>query len=93
MVDAASPDATLALGRRNSIRYDDYASLDARVSRDFTLSRGELTAFVEVTNLTNRRNPCCVDYTYEYQDAGLVLERDVRHWLPLVPSLGVLWKF
>ncbi len=93
VVDPTSPDATLALGRRNSIRYDDYASLDARVSRDFTLSRGELTAFVEVTNLTNRRNPCCVDYTYEYQDAGLVLERDYRHWLPLVPSLGVLWKF
>jgi hypothetical protein len=93
VVDATAPDATLALGRRNSIRYDDYASLDARVSRDFMLSRGELTAFVEVTNLTNRRNPCCVDYSYEYQDARLVLERDYRHWLPLVPSLGVLWKF
>jgi hypothetical protein len=63
------------------------------VSRDFTLSRGELTAFVEVTNLTNRRNPCCVDYSYEYQDARLVLERDYRHWLPLVPSIGVLWKY
>jgi hypothetical protein len=93
VVDSTAPDASLALGRRNSDRFDDYASLDARVSRDFRLSHGELTAFVEVTNLANRRNPCCVDYTYEYQDAGLVLERDYRHWLPLVPSLGVLWKF
>lgn len=84
----------LEIGTRNSARYKDYASVDLRVSRDFTLARGELTVFGEVTNALDRRNPCCTDYTYELADGGEVtLERDYRHWLPLVPSLGVLWKF
>jgi outer membrane receptor protein involved in Fe transport len=93
VVDADTPDASLALGARNALRYDDYASVDVRVSRDFQLSRGELTAFAEITNALNRRNPCCTDYAYDDVDDRLVLERDYRHWLPLVPSLGVLWKF
>ncbi len=84
----------LEIGTRNSARYKDYASVDLRVSREFTLPRGELTVFGEVTNALDRRNPCCTDYTHELADAGeLTLERDYRHWLPLVPSLGVLWKF
>jgi len=93
VVNADAPDASLALGARNSLRYDDYASLDVRVSRDFQLSRGELTVFAEVTNALNRRNPCCTDYSYDVVDGRLELERDYRHWLPLVPSLGVLWKY
>jgi hypothetical protein len=93
LVDADTPDASLALGARNSLRYDDYASVDVRVSRDFQLSRGELIAFAEITNALNRRNPCCTDYAYADVDGRLELERDYRHWLPLVPSLGVLWKF
>lgn len=84
----------LEIGTRNSARYKDYASVDLRVSREFVLSRGELTVFGEVTNALDRRNPCCTDYTYELADGDEVtLERDYRHWLPLVPSLGVLWKF
>ena len=93
VIDADGPDATLALGRRNSLRFEDYASVDARVSRDFPLPRGDLTVFAEVTNAFNRRNACCVDYSYAYPDGTLTLEREYRHWLPLVPSAGVLWKF
>jgi len=63
------------------------------VSRDFALSRGDLTVFAEVTNALDRRNPCCTDYSYDYVDGLLTLERDERHWLPLVPSIGVLWKY
>jgi hypothetical protein len=93
VVDATAPDAAIVLGRRNSLRYGHYASLDARVSRDFDLSRGELTVFAEVTNALDRGNQCCVDYSYGYQGGQLVLDREYRHWLPIVPSLGVLWKF
>jgi hypothetical protein len=82
------------IGPRNSTRYEDYSSLDVRVSREFTLARGSLTVFAEVTNALNERNPCCVDYTYEAAgDGSVVLEREYRHWLPLVPSVGVLWRF
>lgn len=84
----------LEIGPRNSARYPDYASVDLRVSRDFELPRGALTVFGEVTNALDRRNPCCTDYTYTLSDEGEpVVDRDYRHWLPLVPSVGVLWKF
>ena len=93
MIDADSPTASVVVGERNSIRYTDFGSLDLRVSREFTLSRGDLTVFAEVTNALNRHNPCCTDYSYDYVDGWLTLERDERHWLPLVPSIGVLWRY
>ena len=86
-------DAEIVLGRRNSLRYGYYGSLDARVSRDFRLRHGELTLFAEVSNLVDRDNECCVDYSYELRGDTVVLERDYRHWLPIVPSVGVLWKY
>jgi hypothetical protein len=84
----------VVVGERNDRRYTDYGALDARVSYEWTLSRGALTAHFDVTNSLDRRNPCCTDFEYE-RDAGgtATLERELRHWLPLVPSVGVLWKF
>jgi hypothetical protein len=34
-----------------------------------------------------------VDFSYAYPDGTLELDREYRHWLPLVPSVGVLWRF
>jgi len=86
--------AGIEIGPRNSERLADFASVDLRVSRDFALPRGDLTVFAEVTNALNRQNPCCVDFSYGYDaDGGLVLDREYRHWLPLVPSVGVLWRY
>ena len=81
------------LGARNSARYADYASLDARVSHEWKLPRGTLTLHGEVTNGLDRNNPCCTDLSYEVKDGTPVLVRELRDWLPLVPSVGVLWKF
>ena len=78
----------------NSRRHDAFSSLDIRVSRRFELSKGELTAFLEVTNLLNRQNPCCTEYSVAFDENGdpsLVSEEGT--WLPLIPSLGVLWRF
>jgi hypothetical protein len=80
-------------GRRNGTRYADYGSVDARVSYEWALSRGTLTVHGELTNAFNRRNPCCTDIEYELSDGTPTLDRELRHWLPLVPSVGVLWKF
>jgi len=87
-------DGAVQLGPRNDTRYADYASLDARVSHEWSLPRGTLTVHAEATNLLDRRNPCCTDLEYVTDADGTAsLERDLRHWLPLVPSIGVLWKF
>jgi hypothetical protein len=88
------PPATIEFGPRNSARFKDYAAVDLRVSRLFALPRGDLSLFAEVTNAFDRRNPCCVDFSFGASgDGRLELEREYRHWLPLVPSIGVLWRY
>jgi outer membrane receptor protein involved in Fe transport len=81
-------------GLRNETRYSVFHTLDARVSRDFTLRRGELTAFLEVTNLYNRSNQCCTEYSLQPTASGTdeLVAREA-HWLPILPSLGVVWRF
>jgi outer membrane receptor protein involved in Fe transport len=89
--DGSSP--AVAIGQRNGDRLEAFASLDLRVSRTFPLRIGELTAHAEVTNALNRENPCCVDYSVTQDGPPYRLIRDAQSWLPLVPSIGVLWKF
>ena len=85
---------TVSVGPRNASRLGAYASVDARVSRDFALPRGTLNIFAEVTNAFDRQNPCCTDFGYETEDDGVaVLQHEYRNWLPLIPNVGVLWKF
>lgn len=94
LVQDVDAEAQVELGRRNSRRLEDYAAVDLRVSRDFALSRGNLTVFAEVTNALDRQNPCCVEFDFDPgAGGGPVLDRDYRHWLPLVPSIGVLWRY
>jgi hypothetical protein len=81
-------------GPRNALQHDTFASLDMRISRTFDVRRGSLTAFLEVTNLQNRKNPCCRDWDVEIDDDGTaVLEHSYDYWLPLLPAIGVLWEF
>lgn len=84
------PQLALSVTPRNSLRYGTYQSLDVRVSRDFEVRKGTLTGFLEVTNLLNRENGCCDEYAL---GAGGELIAQDEYWLPLVPSLGVVWRF
>ena len=81
--------------KRNASNLSDYARLDLRIARRFELeSAGELTAFLEVSNLTQRNNDCCVEYQLEDTETDeTFLDVEPRGSLPLTPSLGVLWKF
>jgi len=83
-------DLALEVTDRNASRYATFHTLDARVSRDFDLARSDLTVFLDVTNVYDRANPCCVEYSL---DADGSLASRSKHWLPLVPSLGVIWRF
>ena len=82
-------------GPRNAERHSTFASLDFRVSRTWKLQRGSFMAFLEVSNLTNRSNECCLDYDFEEdEDTGEdVFERGVDYWMPLLPAIGILWEF
>jgi outer membrane receptor protein involved in Fe transport len=84
----------LSTTRRNSLRYSNFASLDFRISRDFDFSKGRLTGFLEITNVLNRNNPCCLEYSIQTDSSGSQsLQASQQNWLPLVPSLGIIWRF
>jgi hypothetical protein len=80
----------LDVSERNAFRYAVFHVLDARVSRRIDVSRGDLTAFLDITNLYDRRNPCCIEYALNAD--GSLSSRE-SHWLPLLPSLGIVWRF
>ena len=80
----------LEVTARNELRHATFATLDLRVSRAFPVQRGELRAFLEVTNSLNRSNPCCTEYSVGAQGE---LRARTADWLPLVPSLGFVWRF
>ena len=82
-------------GKRNAASLPDYFRLDARVARRFELeASGELTVFAEVNNLLKRNNQCCAEYQLEDEEVDEVfLDVETRGSLPLIPSVGVLWRF
>jgi outer membrane receptor protein involved in Fe transport len=78
----------------NGRRHATFQSLDVRISRRFDLGKGDLTAFLEVTNAYNRENPCCTEYSVEFDSVGdPFMQAKSGGWLPIVPSLGVVWRF
>jgi hypothetical protein len=95
--EVTNPDGSTSLvattGPRNSLRHAVFQSLDARVSRRFDLPKGDLTAFLEVTNLNNRENSCCTEYSVQHAGANEIIQAKGGAWLPIVPSLGVVWRF
>lgn len=93
---ATAADGSLqpSVGERNAARVGDYNSLDLRVTRTYALARGALDVYFEATNLFSRENECCIQYTTTTAaDGSVVLREEMEHWLPLVPSIGVLWRY
>lgn len=81
-------------GPRNELRYDWFAAVDARVSRRFDVRRGSLLAFIEISNLFDRRNECCIDWDIGETGTGIeYLDSSQDYWMPLLPAIGVLWEF
>ena len=83
----AAPDA------RNARSLGSFVSIDLRVNRRFQLGNTTLSAFLEISNALNRRNPCCVDYDFEDEDDGARLDQSSDYWLPVLPAIGLLWEF
>jgi hypothetical protein len=92
---AESPDGetTSVVGPRNALELGGFASLDLRASRALALRVGSLEVFVEVSNATNRQNPCCLDFDLEEDSSGDFLAQETETWLPRVATFGVLWQF
>ena len=81
-------------GPRNERHLSDYARLDFRVARHFAFSSGQsLTVFLDVSNLTNRRNDCCTEYQIETDSNPAFLDVSPVEALPIIPSIGFVWEF
>lgn len=94
-LETLEPFPLASADKRNASSVADYFRIDLRIARRFDLeSSGELTVFAEVNNLTKRINDCCTEYQLEDEETDEVfLDVEPRGSLPLIPSLGVLWKF
>lgn len=88
------PEFIAVPGPRNAEQHATFSSIDLRLSRRFDVKRGSLLAFVEISNIVNRDNPCCRDWDLEDGPNGdEVLEYTHDYWLPLLPAIGILWEF
>jgi hypothetical protein len=83
------------LGERNSARFGPYARLDLKAGRTFLLPDSRWQLFLEVTNLTDRDNECCVDefiFT-ERPDGSVDVDPQLTYWNDFAASFRVVWSF
>ncbi len=92
--ESSVPQLIVERGERNGERLPDFKRLDMRVTHLTELPRGRLTFFMEITNLLNEKNPCCVDFEFEIDSQGEVqVIRDYDYWMPIFPSLGMTYSY
>lgn len=81
-------------GEFNSGRLEHYLRFDLRASRKVAFENGVLTYYVEVFNLLDRDNPCCIDEFHAYSSSnGPRLEIDYSYGFPRLPSFGFQYEF
>jgi hypothetical protein len=70
-------------GEYNSDRLPTFFQLDVRVARTFLFRAWQLEAYLDVQNVTNRKNTEQIAYSYDYTEKGPATG------LPILPALGV----
>ena len=83
--------AYLVLGARNASRWGDYFSADIRLSRNVPLSYGELSLWLDATNITNRPNHCCTDVN-SISDPNTALLMTHTVWARRAINVGFTWR-
>jgi hypothetical protein len=86
LYDARHDTYTPVFGATNSDRIPAFFQIDLRGSKRFTLPKGELEAYVELQNVTNRENPEEIVYSANYRDKGIITG------LPILPVIGARWS-
>ncbi|HET8699183.1 MAG TPA: hypothetical protein VFO94_16990, partial [Gammaproteobacteria bacterium] len=95
VTDSSGVARTVAVaGPRNAERLGPMRRLDLRASRQFMPKHGTVRFFAELTNATDRANPCCLAYdATTLPNGAIALERSEIHTLPLTGNIGLLWEF
>ena len=79
------------VGTRNSARWGDYFSAALRLSRTVPLRFGELSLWLDATNITNRTNDCCIDLNSTGRQNTVLLMTD-KLWSPRAVNIGFSWR-
>ncbi|MCL2012873.1 MAG: TonB family protein [Cystobacterineae bacterium] len=74
-------------GRPNSVRLPDFFQLDIRIDKRFVFKQWMLSLYVDIQNVTNRKNPEVANYNYDYS------KRTYISGLPILPTLGIRGEF
>jgi len=74
-------------GAQNSIRLPAFYSLDLRVEKMFVRGRNKLNLFLDVQNVTNRKNPEEIAYSADFS------QRDYISGLPILAVMGARLEF
>lgn len=83
-----------SLGERNGTRFPTRIGLDLRAEYRRPLAVGSVAVTIEVTNAVNVGNTCCQELALaDDGSGGAILTARRSGWLPVVPSVGVLWEF
>jgi len=77
-------------GPRDAFRYPVYHRLDAGLTKTWKKRWGEISAFLDVTNLYNAKNVLL--YYWEVGDDGMP-ERHSIGMIPILPTIGVKVRF
>ena len=83
----AGSDYDPIFGAHNSIRLPAFYQLDARLERAWVFRRTKLNLFLDVQNVTNRKNPEEIIYNPEYTVQGYITG------LPTLAVLGARVEF
>jgi outer membrane cobalamin receptor len=81
------------LSQRNQANYDDYFRVDMRLSRTVGLKRGSFQFYLEIFNLLNSKNQCCVADHELAIGPPITASPNFDEFLPLFPSFGFVWTF
>jgi hypothetical protein len=74
-------------GAHNSIRIPDFYQLDTRIEKGFVMQRMKLSTFIDIQNITNRKNPEEIAYSEDYKQKSYIIG------LPILAVAGARLEF
>jgi hypothetical protein len=78
-------------GARNSSRWGNFFTLDLRSSWSVPIAGTDFSIWAELTNSTNRRNPCCTRLFVAQSTDVTITEPDT--WFSRTYDVGFVWRF
>jgi hypothetical protein len=78
---------------RNDNELSDYFAVNARVAYEWLYPQQSMTVYLDISNLSNRKNIGALDYETEPSGSGFDLKVEREELLEIVPSIGFEWNF